>query len=403
MGSLTDVWEKKVLDLIFRNTGASATTPMGLDATNIYVCLFTVMPTDSTVGTEVAGGSYTRVGMNRTGTGWTAAVGSVAETHNAANITFPTATANWGTIVGWGLCASFAGALSTDLVFWSNVFATTQVFTGDVVQIPATNISIQVDPESAIWQTGLETGTFDDFTFNGGGGIFDNGIFSTTVDTGVKRTGVYSLKQTITPPGGGGDSGCRAFRWLEPRLTRDLYYSSYLYIPNSVQVTGNFWNIFQWKTRTTDGSRIDPSWAIYLGNNGSGGVYCRLGWGFGGYNSSSGAAVPGPLATDGVYGGKFIEPIGGAGPATIPFATWTHLVGRIRCCSNGGYDGIVQFWLNGVLLFDQQNVNTSFNNSNYNSWHGDEEFAVCNYSDGLSTGTQTLYWDDLSINTSFVP
>jgi hypothetical protein len=33
-GSMSDVFEKKVLDLIFRNTSASATVPMGLDGTN---------------------------------------------------------------------------------------------------------------------------------------------------------------------------------------------------------------------------------------------------------------------------------------------------------------------------------------------------------------------------------
>lgn len=141
-GSLVDVWEKKILDLIFRNTGASATIPAGLDASNMYLALFTVMPTDSTTGTEVTGGSYARVAVDRTGTGFAAATGTTATTVPNATTTFPTATADWGTIVGFGWCKSLAGALSTDLVFWGDVTVSKAVLNGDTASFLAATLTI---------------------------------------------------------------------------------------------------------------------------------------------------------------------------------------------------------------------------------------------------------------------
>lgn len=145
-GSLSDVWEKKVLDLIFRNTAASATTPAGLDATNVWVALFTAVPTDSTVGTEVSGGAYARVAVARSGTpGWTAAAGTTATTDNTAVITFATPSANWGTVTAFGICNSLAGALSTDLIFWGDLTVSKTVNSGDTVTFAAGALDVTCD------------------------------------------------------------------------------------------------------------------------------------------------------------------------------------------------------------------------------------------------------------------
>lgn len=141
-GSLTDVWEKKILDLLFRNTAASATTPAGLDASNMFIALFTAAPTDSTTGTEVTGGAYARVAVDRTGTGFAAATGTTATTNPAATVTFPTATADWGTVVAFGICKSAAGALSTDLVFWGDLTTSKAVNNGDTASFTTANLSI---------------------------------------------------------------------------------------------------------------------------------------------------------------------------------------------------------------------------------------------------------------------
>lgn len=139
MGSMTDVGEKALLNYVFRSTS------IGLDATNLWVALFTVTPTDSTTGTEVTGGSYARVAVVRTGAGWDAASGTLGTTQNTSTITFPTSTGNWGTITGFGICLSLAGSLSTDLLYWGAVTTSKTMTTGDIAQFNAGTLSITQD------------------------------------------------------------------------------------------------------------------------------------------------------------------------------------------------------------------------------------------------------------------
>jgi hypothetical protein len=138
-GSMTDVFEKAVLNYLFRDTA------LGLHATNMYIALFTTAPTDSTTGTEVTGGSYARVAVARTGAGWNAAAGTLALTDNTAAITFPTATADWGTIAAFGITKSLAGALSTDLIYWGTLTVSKAILNGDIAQFLAGAIDITQD------------------------------------------------------------------------------------------------------------------------------------------------------------------------------------------------------------------------------------------------------------------
>lgn len=81
----------------------------------VSVALFTAVGTDAGTGfTEVTGGSYARV--TTSGATWNAASGSAPSsiTNNAA-ITFPTATANWGTVIAIGL---YDAASSGNLLAW---------------------------------------------------------------------------------------------------------------------------------------------------------------------------------------------------------------------------------------------------------------------------------------------
>lgn len=141
-GSMTDVFEKKVLDLIFRNTGASATAPMGLDATNLWIGLFTAAPTDSAAGTEVSGGAYARVAVARTGAGFAAASGALATTSNSGAITFPTASASWGTVVAFGI---FDAASAGNLIYWGDLTASKAVGSGDTASFAGGALTITQD------------------------------------------------------------------------------------------------------------------------------------------------------------------------------------------------------------------------------------------------------------------
>lgn len=141
-GSMSDVYEKRVLDLIFRNTNASATTPLSLDATNVWIGLFTATPSDTGGGTEVTGGSYARVAVVRTGAGFNAATGTAATTTNAGTVTFPTATGSWGTVTQFGV---FDAATVGNLVFWGDLTNSKTVASGDTVSFAAGSLSFTAD------------------------------------------------------------------------------------------------------------------------------------------------------------------------------------------------------------------------------------------------------------------
>lgn len=137
-GSMTDVFEKKVLDAIFRSGS------LGLDATNVWVGLFTAAPSDSAAGTEVSGGAYARVAVNRTAgsSGWNAAAGALALTDNIAAVTFPVATANWGTVTHFGI---FDAVTAGNLLYWADLVTAKVVNNGDTATFAIGAIDITQD------------------------------------------------------------------------------------------------------------------------------------------------------------------------------------------------------------------------------------------------------------------
>lgn len=96
-----------------------------------YVALFTAVGTDANTGfTEVSGGSYARV--STAGGSWNAASGSAPSSiSNSATLTFPTATAGWGTVIAFGL---FDASTVGNLLAWD--------FLGNYAWLPFTNTSV---------------------------------------------------------------------------------------------------------------------------------------------------------------------------------------------------------------------------------------------------------------------
>jgi hypothetical protein len=105
-GSKSDFLELELLDHVLGN--AAYTAPG-----TIHVALFTAAPTDAGGGTEVTGGSYARVAVTNNATNFPAASGGLKQ--NGTAITFPQATADWGTIVAFGL---FDASTSGNLLYW---------------------------------------------------------------------------------------------------------------------------------------------------------------------------------------------------------------------------------------------------------------------------------------------
>jgi len=127
MAGFSDYLEDKVLDHVFG--GTSYTAPGTL-----YVALYTVAPTDTGGGTEVSGGAYVRktATFNVSGTSPTTAT-------NAAAIEYPTATANYGTVVAVGILDASSGG---NLLAYANLTTSKTVSTGDVFRFDAGDLDI---------------------------------------------------------------------------------------------------------------------------------------------------------------------------------------------------------------------------------------------------------------------
>lgn len=105
MSKMSDYLEVQLRAHIFRT--ASFTKP-----TVLAVSLHTADPLDDASGTEVSGGSYARVQRDPLDANWTAASATAGLTDNAAALTFPAPTANWGVVTHFGIWdATTAGNL----------------------------------------------------------------------------------------------------------------------------------------------------------------------------------------------------------------------------------------------------------------------------------------------------
>lgn len=121
MSAMSDYLEDQVRKHIFR-TG-SFTKPSVL-----AVALFTAAPSDAGGGTEVSGGSYARVQRDPSDANWTAASLTDGLTDNAAALTFPTPTANWGVITHFAIFDATSGG---NMLLWGALTIPKTVNNGD--------------------------------------------------------------------------------------------------------------------------------------------------------------------------------------------------------------------------------------------------------------------------------
>lgn len=108
---------------------------------NYFIALFTAV-TDKEAGTvtEVSGGGYARQAISSsTGFTWD---GTNRRIQNASAITFPTATANWGTITAIGIYDASTGG---NLLAVINLEQSKTVNSGDSLTIPAGELRIELD------------------------------------------------------------------------------------------------------------------------------------------------------------------------------------------------------------------------------------------------------------------
>ena len=126
MSGFTDYLEGALLKHVFTNT--AYTSP-----TTVYAALFTVAPSDTGGGTEVSGGAYARQSMAFSVSG----TGTLAT--NSAAVEYPTATADYGTVVAVGI---FDASTSGNLLAYANLTTSKTVSSGDVFRFNAGDVDI---------------------------------------------------------------------------------------------------------------------------------------------------------------------------------------------------------------------------------------------------------------------
>ncbi len=129
MAEMSDYLEVALLNATLNGTAFTAVN-------NPYVSLHTADPTDAGTGTEVSGGSYAR-----TASSFATASGTSGLVATDADVTFPTATATWGT-VGW--IALWDAASSGNMLYHTALDASKTIDSGDIFKITTGNLTVEL-------------------------------------------------------------------------------------------------------------------------------------------------------------------------------------------------------------------------------------------------------------------
>lgn len=106
----------------------------------VYVALYTATPNDAGGGTEASGGSYVRVAVTNNATNWPAAANGSKS--NGTAITYAAATADWGTVVAFGLFDALSGG---NLLYWGDLSQSRAVNSGDTASFAVGTLTISED------------------------------------------------------------------------------------------------------------------------------------------------------------------------------------------------------------------------------------------------------------------
>jgi hypothetical protein len=126
MSAMSNYLETALFNEVLRATNYAAPT-------TVYVGLFTQDPTDAGTGTEVTGGAYARQAV-------TFGAPTDGQGSNSAAVTFPQATANWGTVSHFGI---FDAATAGNLLLHGQLTASKTVNTGDVFKFRTAQLRVR--------------------------------------------------------------------------------------------------------------------------------------------------------------------------------------------------------------------------------------------------------------------
>lgn len=136
MSEASDYLENKIIDHLLRN---QAFTPPSI----IYVALFTAVTglEANNPTAEVSGGSYARQII-------TLSAASGGASSNSADITFPQASASWGTVSHFAIvdhATNTTWGTNVNVLTWSPVDTNRLIDSGDTAKFNATTLGVTVD------------------------------------------------------------------------------------------------------------------------------------------------------------------------------------------------------------------------------------------------------------------
>ena len=125
MAAFSNYLENALINGTLRATSYTAPT-------TVYVGLFTSDPTDAGSGAEVSGNAYARQSA-------TFAAPSNGASSTSADVQFPQATGNWGTVGWFGI---FDALTTGNLMYHGALTASKTIETGDVFKIASGNLTV---------------------------------------------------------------------------------------------------------------------------------------------------------------------------------------------------------------------------------------------------------------------
>ncbi|MET3699514.1 hypothetical protein SAMN05877753_111152 [Bacillus oleivorans] len=125
MAQMSNYLENALINATLRGTAYTAPA-------TVYLALYTSDPTDADTGTEVTGGGYARQPATFTAP-------SNGVTSLSANVSFPQATANWGTVTHVGVRDALTGG---NLLYHTNLTTARNILSGDDYSVLAGEVQI---------------------------------------------------------------------------------------------------------------------------------------------------------------------------------------------------------------------------------------------------------------------
>lgn len=125
MSAMSNYLENALINATLRGTAYTAPA-------TVYLALFTADPTEAGTGTQVTGGAYARRAI-------TFGAPSDGAASNSAEVLFPVATANWGTITHIGIFDALTGG---NMLYYGSLTTSKVIQNSDQLKVNAGDITI---------------------------------------------------------------------------------------------------------------------------------------------------------------------------------------------------------------------------------------------------------------------